>query len=41
VFLQRVGEDQNVVEIDGDNTSVIRSWNISLIIVWKVAGDTP
>jgi hypothetical protein len=38
VFLERVGEDQNVVEIMDTTPSVIRSWNILFIIVWKVAG---
>jgi hypothetical protein len=37
MFIQGASEDQDVINIDGDDSSMIISWKISFIIVWKVA----
>ena len=39
MFFEAVCEDEDVVEVNGDNVPVMRSLKISFIIAWKVAGE--
>src|SRR6267154_496535 len=38
MLFHRLCKDEDVIQVDTDHTSVMRSWKMSFIMVWKVAG---